>query len=230
MDTDLKNYIFKNKNNQPSLFQRIIMAHHIAMGLNWGAEQMNLRHNDLKPSNILLSGLVEGKWVTSSKCKVTDFGLALTQFSTERMSIGNAEYSSPEARKFKSTDEKSDVYSYGWILFNLVSWEDEISWPVPLEEHLKFVTNDKAKESFIKRTLERQACPEVIIDLIILCTKTNNSSRPRFSEILATFDKELFVASAIPKIDSEAYKFWKMNIGSVKKKKKSHSSIFYFLL
>lgn len=214
MDTDLKRFIEKNQKSVPSLFQRINMAYHIACGLNWGVEQMNLRHNDLKPSNILLSGTVDGKWVSTSKCKVTDFGLALTQYSTARMSIGNAEYSSPEARKYKPTDEKSDVYSFGWILFGLLTW-DEIKWPVPLEEHLQFVCSDPAKEMFIKRSLERIAIPDSIIDLVIHCTKTVSHKRPKFSEVISKFDSELFVTAAIPKVDTLAHSFWKEKIGSV---------------
>jgi serine/threonine protein kinase/tetratricopeptide (TPR) repeat protein len=98
------------------------------------AHQRGLIHRDLKPSNILVSE-VDGKPVP----KVIDFGIAKamrqdmragTMLSVQHQFIGTPEYTSPEQAQGESdVDTRSDVYSLGILLYELLTGDT----PVPSE-------------------------------------------------------------------------------------------------
>lgn len=98
------------------------------------AHQRGLIHRDLKPSNILVAD-VDGKPVP----KVIDFGIAKamrqdlragTMLSVQQQFIGTPEYTSPEQAHGESdVDTRSDVYSLGVLLYELLTGET----PVPSE-------------------------------------------------------------------------------------------------
>ena len=87
------------------------------------AHQKGITHRDLKPANIL---------VTKSGIKLLDFGLAkqsgplketdATQALTERGSIvGTLNYMSPEQLQSKEADARSDVFSFGLVLYEMLT-------------------------------------------------------------------------------------------------------------
>jgi non-specific serine/threonine protein kinase/serine/threonine-protein kinase len=98
------------------------------------AHQRGLIHRDLKPSNILVAD-VDGNPVP----KVIDFGIAKamrqdlragTMLSVQQQFIGTPEYTSPEQAQGESdVDTRSDVYSLGVLLYELLTGET----PVPSE-------------------------------------------------------------------------------------------------
>lgn len=95
------------------IMQKIALAIHYAHG-------KGIIHRDLKPSNIMVDGQGEPK--------VMDFGLAMdssnkTQLSASGDTIGTPAYMSPEQAlgKRKELDERSDVYSMGAVLYELLT-------------------------------------------------------------------------------------------------------------
>jgi len=83
-------------------------------------------HRDLKPSNIFLSSL-DGRpkkfQLTGLSAKLGDFGLArfLGDKSLAQTHVGTPFYMSPEKIKFKSYDEKSDIWALGCILYEMTT-------------------------------------------------------------------------------------------------------------
>lgn len=84
------------------------------MGLE-AAHSHGIVHRDVKPQNIIIS--------TDGKVKVTDFGIARAASSNTISSnvMGSVHYSSPEQVRGGYSDEKSDIYSLGITLYEMVT-------------------------------------------------------------------------------------------------------------
>jgi serine/threonine protein kinase len=82
------------------------------------AHQRNVVHRDIKPANLMLT--------TDDTVKITDFGTAkILQFGTAQTShvMGTPSYMSPEQVKGKPVDGRSDIFSLGVILYELMTGE-----------------------------------------------------------------------------------------------------------
>ena len=95
----------------------------IADGLT-AAHHLAIVHRDLKPDNILLTRSHDGReWV-----KIVDFGIAKTTQPDSRqnvtslgMAVGTPEYMSPEQIAGEQLDGRTDLYSLGLVLFNMLT-------------------------------------------------------------------------------------------------------------
>jgi tetratricopeptide (TPR) repeat protein len=86
----------------------VAMALQIAQGMQHAVRKVpNLVHRDLKPANILVNG--------DGKAMVTDFGLV----QSAQSDAGTPAYMSPEQWRGEALDARSDIYSYGCILFEM---------------------------------------------------------------------------------------------------------------
>jgi serine/threonine-protein kinase len=94
----------------------------IADGLH-AAHHLGIVHRDLKPDNILVTRQPDGReWV-----KIVDFGIAKTtkdlgqNVTSIGVSIGTPDYMSPEQLAGEALDARTDVYSLGLVLFNMLT-------------------------------------------------------------------------------------------------------------
>ena len=92
----------------------------IASGIGAGLDQAHRRrvlHRDLKPENVILS--------EDGTPKILDFGLALltdrSRITREGMSLGTAAYVSPEQARGDPQDERTDIWSLGAVLYEMVA-------------------------------------------------------------------------------------------------------------
>ena len=94
------------------------IAEQIAAGLE-KAHEKGIVHRDIKPSNIMLTG--------DGRVKIVDFGLAKlegkTRLTTEGTTLGTAAYMSPEQAKGEEVDSRSDIFSLGVLLYEMLSGE-----------------------------------------------------------------------------------------------------------
>lgn len=108
----LKTYIEKKK--QLSYKEAISIAIQVGRGIE-AAHNKNIIHRDIKPQNIMIS--------TEGKVKVTDFGIARAATSNTIHSdvMGSVHYSSPEQARNGFVDGKSDIYSLGIVMYEMVT-------------------------------------------------------------------------------------------------------------
>ncbi len=111
----------------------IARAAHITRGAAdalHAAHHLDIIHRDLKPDNIMLARQLDGSdWV-----KVVDFGIAKSvaapggggggqTVTTAGVSLGTPEYMSPEQLAGEKLDHRTDIYSLGLVLFNMLTGE-----------------------------------------------------------------------------------------------------------
>ena len=108
----LKKYI--EKKARLSVKETISIAIQVAMGLE-AAHNNHIIHRDIKPQNIIIS--------REGKVKVTDFGIAKAATSNTITSnvMGSVHYTSPEQARGGYSDEKSDIYSLGVTIFEMLT-------------------------------------------------------------------------------------------------------------
>lgn len=108
----LKEYI--EKKGRLAVREATSIAIQVSMGLQ-AAHHNNIVHRDVKPQNIIIS--------TDGKVKVTDFGIARAASSNTISSnvMGSVHYSSPEQARGGYSDFKSDIYSLGITMYEMLT-------------------------------------------------------------------------------------------------------------
>lgn len=108
----LKKYI--EKKARLSVKEAVSIAIQVSMGLE-AAHNNHIIHRDIKPQNIIIS--------KEGKVKVTDFGIAKAATSNTITSnvMGSVHYTSPEQARGGYSDEKSDIYSLGITMFEMLT-------------------------------------------------------------------------------------------------------------
>ena len=120
------------------------------------AHRHGIVHRDIKPHNVLVDG--EGR------VKVTDFGIARagTSQMTEAGSIvGTAQYLSPEQARGANVDQRSDLYSLGVVLYELLTGEAPFEGDTPVEVAMKHLSTIPDAPSTHRPDLPRE------LDLVV---------------------------------------------------------------
>jgi serine/threonine protein kinase len=156
----------------------IKIARQVANGVE-AAHQGGIIHRDLKPSNIILTGTHIGRL----HAKIVDFGIAKLK---EQMAagegsltatgsfIGTPRYMSPEQCAGDDLDERSDIYSLGVILYEMVAGQAPFDGPTAIAIALKHI---KEPPPPLKRF--RPDVPEPLIHLVMESLHVNPSARPQ---------------------------------------------------
>jgi len=113
---DLKS--FSKRSGQLTIGKAIAITKQICEGLS-EAHKLDLVHRDLKPNNIMID--------KDGNVRIMDFGIARSlktkSMTGQGVMIGTPEYMSPEQVEGKEVDQRSDIYSLGIILYEMVTGE-----------------------------------------------------------------------------------------------------------
>uniref|UniRef100_A0A3Q1FD38 Mitogen-activated protein kinase kinase kinase n=1 Tax=Acanthochromis polyacanthus TaxID=80966 RepID=A0A3Q1FD38_9TELE len=136
-------------------------------------------HRDLKSNNILLAQPIENECMEGLTLKITDFGLAREWHKTTKMSTaGTYAWMAPEVIKSSTFSKGSDVWSYGVLLWELLTGEAPYRGIDGLAVAYGVAVN--------KLTLPiPSTCPEPFAQLMSECWDQDPHRRPNFGSILA---------------------------------------------
>lgn len=161
----LKDLIVQKK--KLNIDESIEIAIQIADGLNH-AHINGIIHRDVKPHNILIT--------EDGRAKVTDFGIARAATSatvTNTNSVlGSVHYFSPEQARGGYTDEKSDIYSLGIVMYEMVTGKLPFQGDSPISVALKHV-----QENICSPKIINESIPRSFENIIMKCVKKDQSLR-----------------------------------------------------
>jgi predicted Ser/Thr protein kinase len=160
-------------------YEYLPIALDIASGMAY-LHSRNLIHRDLKPSNILMTN--------ENRAKVADFGMSVANYGQELTAeTGTYRYMSPEVIRHESYSSNADVYSFGVLLWQLITRE------VP------FATMSPIQTAYAVAQGERPSIPDSVParlrEIIITCWDQDSHKRPSFTYIamaLADYAKMAF--------------------------------------
>ena len=174
----LKTYI--EKKGQLSFKESASIAIQVARGIE-SAHNKNIIHRDIKPQNIIIS--------TEGKVKVTDFGIAKATSSNTISSdvMGSVHYASPEQARNGFVDGRSDIYSLGIVMFEMVTGRVPFDGETTVAVALQHLQEEIARPSKYAPDL-----PISFEKIILKCTqKTPDRRYQTIEELLADIRRSL---------------------------------------
>lgn len=168
----LKTYI--EKKGQLSFKESASIAIQVARGIE-AAHNKNIIHRDIKPQNIIIS--------TDGKVKVTDFGIAKATSSNTISSdvMGSVHYASPEQARNGFVDGRSDIYSLGIVMFEMVTGRVPFDGDTTVAVALQHLQEEIARPSIYAPDL-----PISFEKIILKCTQKTPDRRYQTIEDLLT--------------------------------------------
>ncbi len=162
--------------------ETINIAKQIALALDH-AHNNHIIHRDIKPHNILIT--------EEGRVKVTDFGIARavtssTVTSTDNI-IGSVHYFSPEQARGGYIDEKSDLYSLGIVIYEMITGKVPFEGESPISVALKHIQEDVTIPSSLKNNI-----PKALQNIIIKATQRGQINRySNAKEMIGDLDEAL---------------------------------------
>jgi len=169
----------------------VAIAKQISEGLG-AAHQLGVVHRDLKPQNIMID--------TEGNARIMDFGIARstkTKGPTEAgMIIGTPDYMSPEQAEGKEADARSDIYSLGAVLYEMMTGRTLFTGDSSMSIAVKHITQAPADPQEINPRISGE-----MDRLILRCLEKDREKRFQSSEELLLALGEIegsFGAAAAP--------------------------------
>lgn len=191
----LKEYLCKE--GKLSADEAVEMTLQILKGIAH-AHHHRIIHRDIKPQNILMT--------KNGTLKILDFGIARalseTALTETNHVMGSVQYLSPEQAKGQSTDESSDIYSIGIVLYELLTGHPPFNGETPVSVAIKHI-----QEELPSIRKERPSIPQSIENVIMKATRKEKSLRYRdtnemYYDLLTALDVER--KDELPRYESDS--------------------------
>ena len=159
----LKNYI--EKKLRLSVKEAISIAIQVSMGIE-AAHNNGIIHRDIKPQNIIIS--------KEGKVKVADFGIAraATSDTITSHAMGSVHYTSPEQARGGYSDAKSDIYSLGITLFEMLTGRVPFDGETTVSIAIQHIQNEiPSPRDYVAEI------PVSVEQIIFKCTQKNPDRR-----------------------------------------------------
>ncbi len=157
-----------------SMGKAVSIAKQVCEGL-MEAHRLGVVHRDLKPQNIMID--------KEGNVRIMDFGIARSLIKKgitgTGLIIGTPEYMSPEQAEMKEVDQRSDIYSLGVILFEMVTGRVPFEGETPLSVAMKH----KSEEPPDPREINAHV-PEGLSRVILRCMEKKRENRYQQAEAL----------------------------------------------
>jgi serine/threonine-protein kinase len=154
-------------NGRLKIDQALFYASQIAEALS-NAHKNHIIHRDIKPHNIMIT--------EDDRVKVTDFGIARavtsSTITTTSSVLGSVHYFSPEQARGGYTDEKSDIYSLGIVMYEMITGKVPFNGDTPIGVALKHV-----QEEIVPPAVASADIPREVNDIIMKCVMKRQSDR-----------------------------------------------------
>ena len=163
----LKNYI--ERKGRLTIKEATSIAIQVSAGLEV-AHNNHIVHRDIKPQNIIIS--------REGKVKVTDFGIAkaTTSQTTTSSAMGSVHYASPEQARGGYVDHRSDIYSLGIVMYEMVTGRVPFDGETAVTVAVKHLQEQMVPPS--------EYCPEIPYSLEQIIKKcTEKSPDRRYQDI-----------------------------------------------
>uniref|UniRef100_A0A674PLS7 Ephrin type-A receptor 7 n=1 Tax=Takifugu rubripes TaxID=31033 RepID=A0A674PLS7_TAKRU len=169
----------RKHDGQFTIIQLVGMLRGIAAGMRYLSD-MGYVHRDLAARNILInSNLV---------CKVSDFGLSRVidddpeaVYTTTGGKIP-VRWTAPEAIQYRKFTSASDVWSYGIVMWEVMSYGERPYWDMSNQDVIKAI-----EEGY--RLPAPMDCPPGLHQLMLDCWQKDRAERPKFDQIVSILDK-----------------------------------------
>ena len=174
----LKTYI--EKKGQLSFKEAVSIAIQVGRGIE-AAHNKNIVHRDIKPQNIMIS--------TEGKVKVMDFGIARAASSNTVSSdvMGSVHYSSPEQARNGFVDGRSDIYSLGIVMYEMVTGRVPFDGDTTVAVAIQHLQEEMTPPSVYAKNL-----PISMEKIILKCTQKNADRRYQtIGDLLADLRRSL---------------------------------------
>ena len=174
----LKKYI--EKRERIPYKEAVSIAIQIAKGME-AAHENHIVHRDIKPQNIIIS--------KEGKVKVTDFGIAKAASSStiNTSAMGSVHYISPEQARGGYADERSDIYSFGVTLYEMLTGKVPFDGDSTVSVAVQHIQKDVPRPSTIEADI-----PRAIDDIVVKCCNKKTERRYQTaSELIADLKKSL---------------------------------------
>ncbi|KAG7508044.1 tyrosine-protein kinase FRK [Solea senegalensis] len=168
----LQEYLQKDKGSTLRLCDQIEMAAQVASGMAF-LEEQNYIHRDLAARNVLVG--------ENNICKIADFGLARvfineSVYEAKQGTKFPVKWTAPEAIHDNKFSIKSDVWSFGVLLYEIMTFGQ---MPYPGMSNFQVVQ----KVPLGHRMPRPPNCPQVMYDIMMDCWKKDEHERPTFETL-----------------------------------------------